>query len=444
MKHRPSRIYKDKKGKHYVIENGKKIYIKTNLKSDKELVKVVINNYQKKRNRKKGLKKDKKITKYPSYPSVSYYPGNGGLPSNIIHPDTSYQIVNKAMNEYKNQLAIENNKVDKLLLQNKEEPLLLENIPDAPAVIDVPDVPLITLNKIKKSKDKSKGPLIEELISNPYPLGDEELTKKELVKVEKELDAQSEELQKLYMPKSVSSKEKPSFTQEILSKKLKPSKTEKIEIEPSKFKTDIINKTLKHVDKPVEKGLIISEEEKNKLKKYDKSREIVLEDEGQDGSGWKQDGLSNFDLEELAKDLKIKNFHCIANDELLTLKPQKLMNIILNTDNHNKPGSHWVALRIDCDKDKAIEYYDSYGRDNMSKKLLEDLKVIIDELGCPEYLKLKENKIINQKNNTSSCGLLSMMFLKDRQNGKKFIEASGYKDIKEKQADKLANEFGFI
>src|SRR5574338_194076 len=59
-KPRPPRLYIDEKGR-YIKLNGKKVYIKSTM-SNKQLVKVVVNNFQKRRRynkrQKKAIKKD--------------------------------------------------------------------------------------------------------------------------------------------------------------------------------------------------------------------------------------------------------------------------------------------------------------------------------------------------------------------------------------------------
>ncbi len=50
-KPRPPRLYTDDKGR-YIKLNGKKVYIKSTM-SNKQLVKVVVNNFQKRKRRQK-------------------------------------------------------------------------------------------------------------------------------------------------------------------------------------------------------------------------------------------------------------------------------------------------------------------------------------------------------------------------------------------------------
>lgn len=49
-----------------------------------------------------------------------------------------------------------------------------------------------------------------------------------------------------------------------------------------------------------------------------------------------------------------------AADRLPThLPPKRPLLLICNTDKHNEPGEHWVAIYID--EDMCGEYFDSYG-----------------------------------------------------------------------------------
>ena len=60
MKHkgkpRPPRIYIDQDGKRYIKLNGKKVHIQSNI-SNEQLVRIVINNFQKKQKRRRKLRK---------------------------------------------------------------------------------------------------------------------------------------------------------------------------------------------------------------------------------------------------------------------------------------------------------------------------------------------------------------------------------------------------
>lgn len=185
----------------------------------------------------------------------------------------------------------------------------------------------------------------------------------------------------------------------------------------------------------------------SKIKKGDKDKKEEDETpDNQTGEGNINDGLTTNEITQICKD--IPNFSCIPNDQLLLLKPKNLMNIIINTDPADKQGQHWCALRIDTEKDKSVEYYDSYGN-KPSKRIMKDLKKLICQLNPSEYLKLKINNVVEQYNDSATCGWLCIKFLMDREKGINFMDATKYTNKKhiensENQAVKLANKFGFI
>ena len=78
--------------------------------------------------------------------------------------------------------------------------------------------------------------------------------------------------------------------------------------------------------------------------------------------------LSNFDIIKLAKNLKIIR-SVFMKDELL----QKVNNVecdIINLQNSNESGSHWVAYYKNNDKKY---YFDSYGYAPFTKELVKYL-----------------------------------------------------------------------
>ena len=129
------------------------------------------------------------------------------------------------------------------------------------------------------------------------------------------------------------------------------------------------------------------------------------------------------------------------------------MSFIINTDPNTKEGDHWQAVYIDArpQGDQSVEFYDSFGEDP-SPKLLEGIKNIVDKINPSTYLKFKYNKVKQQSEKSSNCGVHSMKFLLDRYDGKPFNESSGYSDVikSEKSAKKfrkqhgLGKSFGYI
>ena len=70
------------------------------------------------------------------------------------------------------------------------------------------------------------------------------------------------------------------------------------------------------------------------------------------------EALSNFDLIEASKDLKIKCFRGVYLLDTMPGKPNKKECGILNLDSTGGPGTHWVAW-FKNGKNKI--YFDSYG-----------------------------------------------------------------------------------
>ena len=101
------------------------------------------------------------------------------------------------------------------------------------------------------------------------------------------------------------------------------------------------------------------------------------------------------------KNLKVKDLH---------EKGIKQIGLVLNLDNHNEDGSHWVGLYAHFQK--GVYYFDSYGA-NPEPRVRELMKRIYKQckkdLGCKDYT-ARYNKIRHQYKN-SECGVYSMNFI---------------------------------
>ena len=102
---------------------------------------------------------------------------------------------------------------------------------------------------------------------------------------------------------------------------------------------------------------------------------------------------------------------------------------VMNTDDSDEAGEHWVSCYVDLVDDCSVEYYDSYA-DPPSERFLQDIKQLIDAHGVDHYLKMKSNKIKHQDERSSLCGFHAMRFLIDRFEGKPFIDASGFTEVR--------------
>jgi hypothetical protein len=116
-------------------------------------------------------------------------------------------------------------------------------------------------------------------------------------------------------------------------------------------------------------------------------------------------------------------------DELCNINLKKMLNrgkkrlgIIFNLDPHDKPGSHWVAMFADFDKENKVYYFDSYGykEPNEVTILMKRLKTQAEEL--QRETNLYTNNVRHQFKN-SECGIYSIHFIL------KLLEGQSFEDI---------------
>ena len=120
--------------------------------------------------------------------------------------------------------------------------------------------------------------------------------------------------------------------------------------------------------------------------------------------------LSNFDLINWIKKLKIKYFRGIFSRDTLPNQINEAEVGIVNLDSHIGPGTHWVCYR---NVDKNIcEYFDSFGL-TMPSEIL-------------RYLQTSNDKIIYstdeiQERNSVLCGYWILYYLVEKQKGKSIL-----------------------
>jgi len=144
--------------------------------------------------------------------------------------------------------------------------------------------------------------------------------------------------------------------------------------------------------------------------------------------------LNTYDINNVMKqyEKKYKNFHFIGAvpmdfdkkisfgscviDELCNINLKKLLNrgkskigVILNLDNHDQEGSHWVSLFCDFDSNN-IYYFDSYGykESNEIRSLMTRLQQQGKELNKDIKIHINNNR--HQYKN-SECGVYSINFI---------------------------------
>ena len=103
-------------------------------------------------------------------------------------------------------------------------------------------------------------------------------------------------------------------------------------------------------------------------------------------------------------------------EEQLEEKKTKI-GIVLNTDYHDEPGQHWIALFIDL-KENFIMYFDSTGHKPPSEVnvLIRRVRKNSKEIGVP--LKLYVNRTKHQTKDTE-CGMYVMFFIIELLTGRK-------------------------
>jgi hypothetical protein len=162
--------------------------------------------------------------------------------------------------------------------------------------------------------------------------------------------------------------------------------------------------------------------------------ELLERDINKSGNGKSNDddGLYNDQIDRIMKNIpEFKG--CIMRDEigqLPNIQKHSRIGFIINTDKHSEPGTHWDAILIDArpEGSNSIEWFDSFGR-NMPDDILRSCKQLVSKLKPTSILKLKQNRVIHQSDDTANCGWFCIQFLIDRlSRNKTFSEASGYDD----------------
>ena len=161
-----------------------------------------------------------------------------------------------------------------------------------------------------------------------------------------------------------------------------------------------------------------------------KEKRILSRGEGSAGEG----GLYDDQIDKIMshfKDYRGSIMRDQIKELLPSIRPQSRVAFIINTDTSDKPGQHWQAIYIDArdgpESSNSLEFYDSFGR-SIPPDVLQDCKLILKMLKPHTILKLKENRVIVQADNSTNCGYFCMRFLMDRFRGKSFASATGYDD----------------
>jgi len=163
----------------------------------------------------------------------------------------------------------------------------------------------------------------------------------------------------------------------------------------------------------------------------------------------REDALSNTEIDNIME--KYKNYLGTFPKDWLykavpMIKEKSNCSMIVNLDDHNQGGSHWVAIYVEArpNKKKSIEYYDSFARPP-PKIILDEMKRMIKQADAGEYMKLKYNGKKQQNVNSVSCGFMCINFILDRMRGKSFKQATNYKiEDNEDRAEDTYKKFEYV
>ena len=120
--------------------------------------------------------------------------------------------------------------------------------------------------------------------------------------------------------------------------------------------------------------------------------------------------LSNFELIDWVKKLKIKHFRGIYSRDNLPQKMKKDEVGIINLDSQIGPGTHWVAYR---NGDKYVEYFDSFGL-IMPKEIMQFMST------SGKRLMYSGDEI--QERDSVLCGYWCLYYLFERQKGTSILK----------------------
>jgi len=96
--------------------------------------------------------------------------------------------------------------------------------------------------------------------------------------------------------------------------------------------------------------------------------------------------------------------HPCDDGEVYTLKPP--YSVIINTDNHNKPGQHWVGVYIDSER---MFFADSFGRSVWDESFPVDFRKTLKRLSLGR--RLIYNPKLVQSLTSNACGYHCMYVL---------------------------------
>ena len=122
--------------------------------------------------------------------------------------------------------------------------------------------------------------------------------------------------------------------------------------------------------------------------------------------------MSNFDIEDEARRLKIKNWRGVFMRDNLPSFPKNKERAVINLDGNIGAGTHWTCYDSSPEK---ILYFDSFG--------LPPPKELVNYLRKRyRFQDIKYNTFILQSFDSSICGQLCLFVLKRLSDGEDFLD----------------------
>ena len=435
-KYRPKRVYKNEKGLYYIVQK-KKRYIKLDKNIDeKKLININIKNVL-------GYVKRKNITKKKN------------KVNNISNPKGQTQIehdIKKSSSFLDNKMFLYSG-ANNLLFNKQFLPQLSYLQP--PTNSNTKDLTLLIqgLLETNKTTNNELKDLISNKVSNVPKMLENKKNSPLKIALKPSLSPETPApLLKSKIIRPTPTPTKPSSVVEIndvgtsnnsslktlddLSHKELKSLAVKIKAEGAPEKTSVL-KTPSLYNVSQMQSLKNAIKNTGFLDNYDpETLNDVLNQLGSGSYTNDDDGLYNDEISNIVKK-RIPNYFIpvIPADEIPSLLPYINSNtnkfgFIMNLDNHNEKGSHWIAVFISR-ADMSVEYYDSFG-DSPSTQFLRDIKPLIEKMNDNLYYILKINRIKDQSIDSQNCGYFAIHFLDNRFAGKPWKEATFFDKVIDK------------
>ena len=469
MKYTIPKLRTDRKtGRKYIFLKRKKIYVEDDI-SERQLIKFIISQLApSKRARKKKEKRSPVFPKGPSVVNVSSIP-------NALNDRKVADIKDEVSNL-------------KLLMQNGKKsslPALSQTsvpIPQIESSTSIPKMEYPVSKDELRAKFKSlhiNKPEIAKICSETFGNGrtksawmglsiDEMISKLAAINYEPREEVKIEDVKEDVKEDDKKDEEKPEKKSRKIQRQAEiifedPEDQEEHLKDNNARINQVLNMKKRELQQTIKDmggrfGLLTEDEMRKKILRDEFGKELIpVGDDGfyniGDGKAKipSDNGLNTLQIDKIMKPLPefLGTIPSDGIDSLIPLvKPNTRICFIMNSDPHNEPGSHWVAVLIDArkDGDHSIEFYNSlgmYDRRRLTSGFLRDIVPLLEKLNPEEKpLKLKENLIADQNNTSSNCGYFAIKFLLDRiKRNETFAEATRFDSRGEEMIQKFKDEF---